>query len=139
MEPDEVWAGLTSAVQRLGRAGRALARAGMSARWGTAATPLRCLVLAYVAGSRGFGVAPGTLARRLGVPPTTLAYHLDRLEGAGLVRRSYRGLRDLRKVTVRITPCGADALAWAAGVLSDALGPRAAALSPDAPPPPSGR
>lgn len=69
-------------------------------------TPVRFLILAVLATGSGMGLAPRTLARRLGLPRPTLAYHLDVLERAALVSRTTRGLGDGRSVAVRLTARG---------------------------------
>lgn len=109
----EVWGELEDAHRRLVRHGRVLERA-VEEGWsipGCCRSPLRCLVLMVLLRDGPMGVPPSRLAQRLGVPRPTLAHHLDVLEGADLVRRSRRGLGDERRVSVRLTPTGASALA----------------------------
>ena len=50
---------------------------------------------------------PGRLARHMGVAPSTMTAHIDRLERLGYVARSRNG----RRAELRITPRGTEAMA----------------------------
>lgn len=112
----EIWEEVERADRLLREPGRRLEGAAAPVR-----SPFRCLVLAQVGRMTAFGVSPGRLARRLGVSPPHLAYHLDLLEEAKLVWRERGRYPDERKVRVRLTRAGAEALAWAAAVVTPRL------------------
>ena len=90
-------------------------------------TPFRCLVLACIGRESRLGVTPGRLGRELGVPSRLLAYHLDVLEGRRLIWREPRRISDRRRVSVRLTWTGAEALSWAGRVMRRVTGPVAEA------------
>ena len=52
--------------------------------WPTGFTPIRFLVLAHLQHATTFGLTPKRLAWLLRLPPSSLAYHLDTLEAAGM-------------------------------------------------------
>ena len=108
----EVWEAVESAYRMLGEVTRALAEGRV-----TEGSVVRCLVLVHIGRRTGLGVSPTRLARVLDMSKTRLAYHLDRLEDTGLVWRESRDYPDSRKVAVRLTRAGAEAVAEAARVL----------------------
>lgn len=57
-------------------------------------------------GATPYGLSPRRLARALELSPSTLAHHLEVLEGADLVRRVPWTIYDRRKVAVRLTDSG---------------------------------
>lgn len=74
--------------------------------WPVPFPPVRYLVLACLEEASSFGLSPRRLARLLAVGPSTLAHHLDALERAGMISRQPRGIRDGRRVQVRLTDTG---------------------------------
>ena len=78
--------------------------------WPTPFSPVRYLLLAHLVESTGYGLSVRRLTRALSVRPSTLAYHLDALENAGLIARSPWTVHDRRKVAVRLTDAGRYAL-----------------------------
>ena len=137
-----VWAELDEARRRLDRFEAALRRAtGPTAPSGSAAlaralSPFRCLVLAYIGRQTVFGVTPSRLAHLLATPRPLLDYHLDLLSEHELIYRQPRGLYDRRKVSIRLTWAGGEALALATRTLARLEGaaatPRQAADAEDA-------
>ena len=106
MDPEEVdraWHLLRSAARRLDRIAN-------EEGWPTPFAPARYLTLVLLDRATGYGLSARRLARSLGVSPSTLAHHLDVLEGAGLVRRAPWTIYDRRKVAVRLTETGRYAL-----------------------------
>lgn len=106
---DPPWEGLARAHRLLRRAAAVLARASAHEA-PPPFSPVRCLLLAHLESATAFGLTPGRLARLLEMSPSSLAHHLDVLEGAELIMRSPRGLHDRRKVSVRLTDRGRGAL-----------------------------
>ena len=113
------WEELAQAHRLLRRVARALDRIAVEAggagdvgeeRWPVPFSPVRCVVLAHLASASAFGLTPTRLARLLEMRASSLAHHLDVLEEAGLIERRPRGLHDQRRVAVRLTAGGADAL-----------------------------
>jgi len=78
--------------------------------WPTPFAPARYLILVTLERATTFGLSARRLARALALSPSTLAHHLDVLERAGLVRRAPWPLYDQRKVAVRLTDNGRDAV-----------------------------
>lgn len=101
---------LTAAWQLLRSAARRLDRIAEQEGWPTPFGPVRYLILSRLRGATAYGLSPRHLARWLAMSPSTLAHHLDVLEGAGLVRRAAWTLYDRRKVAVRLTEAGLYAL-----------------------------
>lgn len=106
IDPDELdraWRLLRSAADHFELVARAEG-------WSTALSPLRYLVLAKIDAATSYGLSARRLAHALSVRPSTLAYHLDGLEGTGLVRRAPWTVHDHRKVAIRLTDEGRHAL-----------------------------
>jgi DNA-binding MarR family transcriptional regulator len=74
--------------------------------WPVPFSPVRFLVLAHLHHATTFGLTPRRLAWLLRMPASSLAHHLDVLEGAEMIDRRPRDLHDRRAVTVRLTPWG---------------------------------
>ena len=123
----EVWEAVEAAHRILGDVARALTKGRVREN-----SVVRCLVLVHIGRRTGLGVSPTRLARVLDMSKTTLAYHLDRLEGAGLVWRESRDYPDSRKVAVRLTRAGAEAVAAAARVVDTLQSGGSAASAADA-------
>lgn len=62
-----------------------------AAAFGALAQPTRVNLLRLLAGKGPSGMAAGQLASALGVPPSTLSFHLAALEQAGLVQHTRQG------------------------------------------------
>jgi DNA-binding MarR family transcriptional regulator len=77
--------------------------------WPVPFAPVRALLLARLEQATAYGLSARRLAGLCRVTPSTLAYHLDALEGAGLIRRVPWTIGDRRKVAVRLTPAGSHA------------------------------
>lgn len=114
---DPPWEELARAHRLVRRAAAVLARASAREAPPPPFSPVRCLVLAHLESATAFGLTPGRLARLLEMSPSSLAHHLDVLEGAELITRSPRGLHDRRKVSVRLTDRGRGALWGLRGAL----------------------
>ena len=78
--------------------------------WPVPFGPARYLVLLLLERATTYGLSARRLARSLALSPSTLAHHLDLLEGAGLVLRTPWTVHDRRKVAVRLTEDGRYAL-----------------------------
>lgn len=74
--------------------------------WPTPFGPIRYLILARLSEATAYGLSARRLVRALSVSRSTMAYHLDALEGAGLVHRVPWTVYDRRKVAVRLTEAG---------------------------------
>ena len=74
--------------------------------WSGPVSPVGYLILEQLGAATVFGLTPRRLGHLLDLPPSTLAYHLDRLEEANLVERRARGFHDGRQVSVRATKEG---------------------------------
>lgn len=106
LDPDEIdgaWHLLRSAARRLDRIAK-------DEDWPTPFAPARYLILVLLDRATAYGLSARRLARSLGVSPSTMAHHLDVLEGADLVRRVPWTIYDRRKVAVRLTETGRYAL-----------------------------
>lgn len=77
--------------------------------WPVPFSTTRFLVLAHLHHATAFGLTPRRLAWLLRMPPSSLAHHLDVLEGIDMIERRPRNLYDGRAVTVRLTPPGSAA------------------------------
>lgn len=102
-ELDKAWHLLRTATRQLDRIAR---RHGFP----TPFAPARYLILLQLERATAYGLSARRLARSLGLGPSTVAHHLDVLEGAGLVRRAPWTIYDRRKVAVRLTESGRHAL-----------------------------
>ncbi len=117
------WAELDAARRRLERFEAALRRAtgpdaiSGSKELASALTPFRCLVLAFIGRQTVFGVSPSRLAYLLDTPRPLLDYHLDKLTEHDLIYRHPRELYDYRKVAIKLTWAGGEALSLALRVL----------------------
>ena len=105
-DPEEI----DGAWHVLRRAGRRLDRIAKEQGWPTPFAPARYLILVLLEQATAYGLSARRLARSLDVSPSTLAHHLDVLEGAGLVHRAPWTIYDRRKVAVRLTEMGRYAL-----------------------------
>lgn len=74
--------------------------------WPTPFDPTRYLILSRLERATAYGLSPRRIAGLLDLSPSTVAHHLDVLEGAGLVRREPWSVYDRRKVAVRMTATG---------------------------------
>jgi DNA-binding MarR family transcriptional regulator len=74
--------------------------------WPLPFPPVRVLILARLEKATAYGLSARRLAGQFGVAPSTLAYHLDALESAGLIVRAPWTVHDRRKVAVRLTSAG---------------------------------
>ena len=70
-----------------------------------------------VSPEHALGVTPSRLSRLLDTPRPLLDYHLDRLEKNGMIDRDPGARYDRRKVAIRLTWRGGEALAVAARAL----------------------
>ncbi len=102
-ELERAWHALRSAAEHFDLVARAEG-------WPTPFSPIRYLVLAKVDAATRYGLSARRLGHALGLPPSTLAYHLDALEEAGLVARAPWAVHDRRKVAIRLTDEGRYAL-----------------------------
>lgn len=106
IDPEEVvsaWRLLRSVACRLDRIA---AQKG----WPTPFAPTRYLILVLLERATAYGLSARRLARSLSLSPSTLAHHLDVLEGAGLIHRAPWTIYDRRKVAVRLTETGRHAI-----------------------------
>jgi DNA-binding MarR family transcriptional regulator len=99
LELQRAWSLLRSAGERFDRIAKLEG-------WPTPFGPVRYLLLAHLAEATGYGLSVRRLRCALSLRPSTLAYHLDALEAAGLVRRAPWTVNDRRKVAVRLTATG---------------------------------
>lgn len=104
------WEDIARAYRLLRRVAEALDRIGAGRGWSVRLSPVRCLVLAHLEAATTFGLPPWRLARLLETAPSSLAHHLDALEEAGLIARIRWALHDRRRVSVRLTDSGREAL-----------------------------
>jgi DNA-binding MarR family transcriptional regulator len=74
--------------------------------WPTPFSPVRYLLLAHLTEATLYGLSVRRLRCALSLRPSTLAYHLDALEAAGLIARARWTIHDRRKVAVRLTDAG---------------------------------
>lgn len=74
--------------------------------WPTPFPPVRYLILTHLEKATAYGQSAGRLAHLLSIGRSTLAYHLEALEHARLVRRGPWTVHDRRKVAVRLTEDG---------------------------------
>lgn len=106
IDPEDVeraWLLLRSITRRLDRLAK-------QHGWPTPFTPPRYLILVALEGASVFGLTPRRISRAVALSPSTVAHHLDVMEGAGLVRRAPRGIYDRRKISVHVTVAGRFAL-----------------------------
>lgn len=101
---------LGRAWRLLRSAAEGLERIAREEGWPAPFKPVQYLVLTELGEATAYGLSARRLARSLSVRPSTLAYHLDALERAGLVRRAPWTVHDRRKVAVRLTGEGRHAL-----------------------------
>jgi len=74
--------------------------------WPTPFGTVRYLMLARLLAATAYGLPSRRLAGLLELSPSTVAHHLDVLEGAGLVHRVPWTVYDRRRVAVRLTATG---------------------------------
>ena len=68
-----------------------LSEAGAVAALAALAQPVRLRVFRALVGAGPGGLTPGTLAATLGLPPSSLSFHLKELMNAGLVSQQRDG------------------------------------------------
>jgi DNA-binding MarR family transcriptional regulator len=95
---------LLAAFDSMRRVSNELSSAG-AARSGLAVSDLRALVVVQ----REVGIKPGALAAQLGLTPSGMTAVIDRLEGAGTLRR-LADPADRRSQRLEVTAAGEDAL-----------------------------
>jgi arsenate reductase len=64
---------------------------GIAARFAALAHPTRVALVRLLVGAGPGGLPAGGIAAALGVPPSSLSFHLRELEGAGLIRAARAG------------------------------------------------
>lgn len=101
---------LDSARRLLSSVASRLDRIAYQHGWPTPFAPARYLILVQLELATAYGLSPGRLAGLLDLGRSTVAHHLDVLEGAGLVQRVAWTIYDRRKVAVRLTPTGRQAV-----------------------------
>lgn len=98
-ELERAWLLLRSQARRLDRIAK-------DQGWPTPFAPARYLILLLLDRATAYGLSARQLASSLEVSRSTLAHHLDVLEGAGFIRRAPWTIYDRRKVAVRLTATG---------------------------------
>ena len=105
---------LDGAHRRLRLAAAAIDPVAAREGWPSPFSPVRLLVLRHLRSVSALGAKPSRIAWALEMKRSSLAHHLDVLEGAGMIERRPRGFYDGRHVAVRLTERGAYAL-WRLG------------------------
>lgn len=105
---------LDSAHRRLRLAAAAIDPVAAREGWPSPFSPVRLLVLRHLRSVSALGAKPSRIARALEMKRSSLAHHLDVLEGAGMIERRPRGFYDGRHVAARLTERGTYAL-WRLG------------------------
>jgi arsenate reductase len=77
-------------------------RSNAAAAFGALAQETRIGLILLLAHAEGGELSAGRIARRLGLPPSTLSFHLTALTGKGLLKAARRG----REVVYRLRPAG---------------------------------
>lgn len=112
---------LDHAHRRLRDAARRIQPVARIEGWPTPFSPVRFLILHHLISATAFGLTPRRLGMILDLKASTLSYHLEKLEAAGLIHRRPRALGDGRKVGVRLTAEGTFAARRLESVLSQEL------------------
>ena len=116
IDPEE----LEAAWRLLKSVGRRLDWIARQHGWPAPFAPARYLILSVLERQPTlYGLTPRRLARALALRPPTIAHHLDVLEDAGLIQRYARTIYDRRKITIRLTAGGSQAVRWFSGEASD--------------------
>jgi DNA-binding MarR family transcriptional regulator len=102
-ELEGAWRLLRSIARRLDRIAK-------QEGWPTPFAPARYLILVQLARATAYGLSVRRLVHALDVSASTLAHHLYALERAGLVHRAPWTVHDRRKVAVRLTDAGRQAV-----------------------------